>query len=428
MTTYYFVSDLHVGGDEALRDVQFEDELLAFLADLAETAADGDVELIVNGDVFGLWEFTELEGMAKFDALVERYPELFEQLRATGEDVDITFIPGNHDYELAAYDEYVDRLAEYNVRLDQSVVITRKAGDHEVWIEHGMQEDDNNRIPDFGNPFANPLGYFVNRHFTSKAGQLSERGRYNWLKDVQSVTPMEQIPEWLLSNYFYREMNPLLRYAVLPFLLLFYVSLAYLGLVLLDVLGVWATPFDLVHGILLDLGVVGSVIDAVVAVNIVVIVLLSVIAVPMYFFVRDLRETLTRFGLFAVAAEDEQEDPYLDRAEEVFERHPDVAAFVYGHTHRVSLSEVEGRAVVNTGTWLKRFTRTPTRMGLLPPVFYPSFRLSYFRITAADEGGIHVAYDEVAKPDPAELSLLQRVVSKRPRLAPEIPEQTRFDP
>jgi UDP-2,3-diacylglucosamine pyrophosphatase LpxH len=101
-TRYYFISDLHIGGDETLQEVEFMDELLAFLRDLE--VSDEDAELIVNGDAFGLWEFTELEGMAKFDALLDWYPELFEQLRATGESIPITFIPGNHDYELACYD------------------------------------------------------------------------------------------------------------------------------------------------------------------------------------------------------------------------------------------------------------------------------------------------------------------------------------
>jgi len=419
MTTYYFLSDTHVGGDEALRDVQFEGELLGFLRDLEES--DEDAELIVNGDAFGLWEFTELEGLDKFDALVERYPELFEQFRATGAEVPITFIPGNHDYELAAYDEYVDRLEEYNVDLDQSVAITQSVGGRKIWIEHGMQEDDHNRVPDFGNPYANPLGYFVNRHFTSKAGQLSRRGKYNWLKDIQSVTPMEQIPEWIASNYFYREMNPLLRYASLPFLLTFQLSIGYLLLVILAVSGVWATPLELVHDAFRALGIVGSLFDAVIAVNLAITVLLSVIAVPLYVFVRDVRKTLSRFGLFEVP--EDVSDPYLDRASEVFEAHPDVAAFVYGHTHRASLRRRDDRAVINTGTWLKRFTRASARIGVLPPVFYPSFRLSYFRI--AEEGGdVVVEYDEVAKANPNELSLLQRVVSKRPESESEIPDRT----
>lgn len=425
MTTYYFVSDLHVGGDEALREVQFEDELLAFLDNLTETDHES-VELIVNGDIFGLWEFTELDGMAKFDALVDRYPELFEQFRKTGECIDITAIPGNHDYELAAYDEYVERLDEYNITLDQSVEITRPVGDRDIWVEHGMQEDANNRIPDFGNPYANPLGYFVNRYFTAKAGQLSGRGRYDWLKDIQSLTPMEQIPEWLVSNYFYREMNPLLRYSLLPFLLLFYVSMTYLGLLVLAVTGIWSAPIEIINGLLLDLGVVGSFIDAVIAVNIATVVFLSIIAVPLYLIASDVRKTLRRFGLFAIAEAQEQRNPYEDRAREVFADHPDVVAFVYGHTHRVSLSEVDDRAVINTGTWLKRLERTPARIGLLPPVFYPSFRLSYFRVTATDDGDVLIEYDEVAKPDPSELTLLERLVSERPRPTTEIPARTRI--
>ena len=112
---YYVVSDLHIGGDDQLGEVDFLEELLAFLERLETT--DEDAELIVNGDAFGLWEFTEVERLAKFDALTERYPELFEQLRATGASIPITMLPGNHDHELAAYDEYVERLAAYNVDL-----------------------------------------------------------------------------------------------------------------------------------------------------------------------------------------------------------------------------------------------------------------------------------------------------------------------
>jgi len=92
---YYFISDLHIGGDEQLQQVDFLDELLAFLEELEEN--DEDAELIINGDAFGLWEFTGVEGRGKFDALLDRYPELFEQLEATGREIPITLIPGNHD-------------------------------------------------------------------------------------------------------------------------------------------------------------------------------------------------------------------------------------------------------------------------------------------------------------------------------------------
>lgn len=424
-TAYYFISDLHIGGDEQLQDVEFEDELLDFLREL-ETS-DEDAELIVNGDAFGLWEFTELDGMEKFDALLERYPELFEQLRATGERIPITFIPGNHDYELACYPEYVDRLADYNVVLDQDVAITRDVGDHVVWIEHGQQRDPNNRSPDFGNPYANPPGYFVNRHVTSKAGKLSGRGRFNWLKDIQSLTPMEEIPDWMVSKYFYREMSPFLRYAVLPFLLLFNLSLLYAALVFLDGVGLWSAPLDVVTTLLRQFGVVGELLDVVLVVNLVVIAILALVSVPLFFLVRDVRKTLDRFGLIRLDEPRTAGDSYMEGAREVFETHPEVAVFVYGHTHRASVTEVDDRAVVNTGTWLKRLHRQSVVLGVLPWVFYPSFRLNYVRISEED-GAVVVEYRVIEKEDPEDLTTLETLLTHDPRPDESIPERTVVDP
>ncbi|MFB6131502.1 MAG: metallophosphoesterase [Salinigranum sp.] len=423
-TRLYFISDLHIGGDEQLQNVDFEPELIAFLRDLE--ASDEDAELVVNGDAFGLWEFTELDGIEKFDALLDRYPELFAQLRATGERVPITFIPGNHDYELACYPEYVERLSEYNVTLEREVVITREVGDRVVWIEHGQQRDPNNRSPDFGNPYANPPGYFVNRHITSRAGKLSARGKFNWLKDIQSVTPMTQIPDWMISKYFYREMSPFLRYAVLPFLLLFNVSLAYLVVVLLHLTGVWQLPQQLVLGFLARLGVVGSLIDAILFVNLVVIGLLAIISIPLILLVRDVRRTLRRFGVIEVGGPEDVADSYVEGAREVFAAHPEVAVFLYGHTHRASVTEVDDRVVVNTGTWLKRLYRKSVVLGLLPGVFYSSYRLNYVRISE-DDGAVIVDYRVIEKPTPKDLTLLERLLTRNPRTDVPIPERTVVD-
>ena len=48
---------------------------------------------------------------------------VFEQFRATGEEIDITLIPGNHDYALACSQSHVDRLAAYNI----SEIVSRLA-------------------------------------------------------------------------------------------------------------------------------------------------------------------------------------------------------------------------------------------------------------------------------------------------------------
>ena len=425
--TCYLISDLHIGGDEQLTQVDFLDELLGFLRDLEES--DEDAELVINGDAFGLWEFTEIEGPEKFDALLDRYPELFEQFRATGRRVPITLIPGNHDYELAAHTEYVDRLAEYNVDLEQEIAITRDIGEQTIHIEHGMQEDPSNRIPDFGNPYANPPGYFVNRHITSRAGRLSGRGKYNWLKDIQAVTPMTQIPDWLVSNYFYREMSGWLRYASVPFFLLFNLSLLYVGIYALDALGVWSLPMSIVRDVLDLFGPVGTLIDIVFAVNVVFIILLVLISIPLYVFFRDIRKTLRRFGLSRRDGDDR--DPtakYNDRARDVFAENPDVAVFLYGHTHRASVTEINDRLVINTGTWLKRLRRVDPVLGIFPPVFYSSYRLSYVRLTGADDGSVVVDCNIVDKPDPGDETLLERLLTRPPKPYEGFPVHERVDP
>ncbi len=66
-TSYYFISDLHIGGDEALGVCDFEDELIQFIAGIAQK--EEDAELITVGDAFGLWEFTRVEGAEKIKTL-----------------------------------------------------------------------------------------------------------------------------------------------------------------------------------------------------------------------------------------------------------------------------------------------------------------------------------------------------------------------
>ena len=61
--TYYFISDLHIGGDEALEVCDYEEELIEFLGNLA--AQEKNAELVIIGDIFGMWEFTEIEGPEK---------------------------------------------------------------------------------------------------------------------------------------------------------------------------------------------------------------------------------------------------------------------------------------------------------------------------------------------------------------------------
>ncbi len=425
---YYVISDLHIGGDEQLEHVEFLEELIALLEQLEAT--DEQAELIINGDAFGLWEFTNTEGPAKFDQLVERYPALFKQLAATGEQIPITLIPGNHDYELATEQAYVDRFAAYNVTVVQAESITRPLAGRTIYFEHGHQRDPNNRIEEFGLPNARPLGYYFNTHVTSRAGKLSDRGRFNWLKDIQAVTPTERIPSWLLSKYFYREMHPALRYSLLPVLLLFNISVGLVIMTGLDLLGVWSVPLTTAGTVFDQLGIAGAAIQLILTINIIIVTLVLLVAIPGYLIVQDFKRTVDRFGIFETSLTVNPQSPYTAAARELFDEHPDTAVFCYGHTHRPSLTAIDGRAVVNTGTWLKRLHRRDVIAGILPPVFYPSYQPCVVRIAAVDQtsastGRIRVAFDWIEKADPSaeELTLTERLLTLGRAPTQELPDQ-----
>jgi len=214
---YYFVSDLHMGGDGRLQHCDYAAEFIAFLKGLEKEGP--DTELLIVGDTFGFWELTLEDGVEKLEHIVKAHQAIFDQLRVTGACIKVTMMVGNHDYELACNPAYVDKLQAYNIHLDTSLFLIRIVGNKKIWIEHGQQRDEFNTFRDYGNLYALPVGYFITQTFVSGASRHSDFGRGDWLKDIRSVGTM-QIPDWILSNYFYREMSTVLRWLLLPFLLL----------------------------------------------------------------------------------------------------------------------------------------------------------------------------------------------------------------
>ncbi len=426
MTVYHFISDLHIGGDEALGVCEFEDELVGFLEDLA-ARPDEDSELIIVGDAFGLWEFTKVEGGRKLDELIGQFPRIFDAFREAGERIRITLLAGNHDYELACFPDFVDGLKPYNVHVEQEPAITRPIGARRLWIEHGSQHDDANKVPDYGNPHAQPIGYHITRNVVGAAGQLSERGRYNWLKDIQSVYPTEEVPLWVLSNYFYKEMSPIMRWILLPFLLLFGASIIVVAGAALELAGITEANIFLNNGLFRSLGFVGSLFQLILTINMVLLIEALILAVPAWLILRDVQKTARRFGIDLNPADltGQKADAYIAAARAVFDADPKVIAFIYGHTHSPSVNLVGDRAVINTGTWIKQFRPAKVRFGILPRIYVPGYRLSSFSIR--EEGDeIAIGYREIKKKPAQELTRLQRLMARAapPLNAKPIPERT----
>lgn len=425
---YYFVSDLHFGGDGDLQICDFTDEFIDFLRDLG--SKDGDIELIIGGDTFGFWELTTADGLAKFDEIVAHHQPIFDQLKETGTRIKITVMAGNHDYDLACDSGFRDRLKAYNLDLDPAISLQRELLGKTIWIEHGQQADPFNASPDYGNRYALPVGYFITETIVAGASRFSSFGRGNWLKDIRSVAT-EQIPDWMLSNYFYREMAWAIRFVLTVFLLMLTVTAVAMIAEILRVTGVLSINVVLDNRVIKSLGFIGSIFDAIIFVNMIVLFFMVVVAIPGTFVLYDVIRTLRRFGVSAGGIESVEglgNAVYTARAREVFAAHPEVAVYLFGHTHDAFLEREGDRIIANMGTWLKILHRVPVRFGYLPAVYYPAFRLNYFRIRA-EPSKIVVDYTEVAKTPVRELDLLQRLVTigRKPAEPRPIPATTVID-
>ena len=338
---------------------------------------------------------------------------------------------GNHDYDLACDPAFAPKLAAYNIRLDTAVSLSRELAGRKIWIEHGQQSDPYNASPDYGNRYALPVGFFITETIVAGSSRLSEFGRGNWLKDIRSVAT-EQIPDWILSNYFYREMAAVIRAVLAVFLFLLVITLAALACEVLRKAGVFDVNLLLDNTFMRSLGFVGNVLTWIIVVNMLILFFMLIAAVPGVFVLYDIKRTLRRFqitGGSMSSAAVQSNEPYLDRARAVFTEHPEAAVYLFGHTHDAFVErEPDGRVVANLGTWLKILHRVPVRFGYMPAVYYPTFRLDYFRIHAEDRR-IIVAYVEVEKKPERELTWLQRVITVGKRAAPPrpIPSTTVID-
>jgi len=425
---YYFLSDLHLGGDGELEHCDFVDEFVSFLKELA--TKDSDTELIIGGDLCGFWETTTVQGTAMFDEIVSHHGAIFDQLRETGKHVKITVMAGNHDYDLACDPAFRDKLAGYNLELHSAISLKRELLGRTLWIEHGQQSDPVNASPDYGNPYALPLGYFITSTVVAGGSRHSTFGRGNWLKDLRSVAT-EQIPDWVLSNYFYREMGPAIRAVSTVFLLLLTFTVAALVGEALSLLGILNVNILLDNPVFRSLGFVGSVLHAIVVVNMLILFFMLVVALPGWLVLHDVIKTLRRFRISPTelaTGEGRTNEVYIRRAREVFAGHPETSVYLFGHTHHAFLQREDDRVIINMGTWLKILDRVPVRFGYLPSVYYPTFRLNYFHIRA-EQSQIVIRYIEIPKTPARELGLLQRFVTLGRKIPapPEIPEITTID-
>lgn len=359
-----------MGGDGRLQHCDYTTEFVGFLKQLEEEGA--DTELLIIGDTFGFWETTLVQGVEKLDHIIGAHRAIFDQLKLTGARIKVTMMVGNHDYDLACDPAFANKLSAYNIQLDTSLNLIRTFGGKKIWIEHGQQHDSFNAFPEYGDRYALPVGYFITETFVSGASRHSDFGRGDWLKDIRSVDT-RQIPDWVLSNYFYREMGTLMRWLLLPFLLLASVTvIAILG-EFLRILGIFDYNVLFHNPVMSRLPIVNNVLQVVIGINSMFLIFFGVPAALVGY---DMMRTLRRFRLLTSHGAEpdvDSSESYLRGAQEAFRNDDKVAVFVFGHTHVAFLKRLgpSGKVVLNTGTWLKLLSRIPVRFGLLPAVTIP---------------------------------------------------------
>jgi UDP-2,3-diacylglucosamine pyrophosphatase LpxH len=165
----YVISDLHLHEDSDARLFR-DDRQGRAIAALCERIAREGAELILLGDVFDLTAMTPPEkGLKRFfeslnveveprprrpvgelvRAAARANPRAIDALARLSEQVPVTLVPGNHDYQLAS-DEGGAALAATGLRLERSRSVVRTVAGRTAVLQHGHEQDPGNAVPGRG--------------------------------------------------------------------------------------------------------------------------------------------------------------------------------------------------------------------------------------------------------------------------------------
>lgn len=400
-----FISDLHLATDTSKRDFFAQDEFTDLLDELID--APDRIDLVITGDFFDLLQLTEetpgRDRVAAFRRAFEcpEYATMLDRLRTFTADPRhrTIYLVGNHDAEAGWNDPLRAHLIETGIVSEIGLSFRHLYDDGAgngclVYSEHGNDYDGVNTIGDYRNPAITPLGSHI---VTDMVNYLEPLGRHastdapTSIADIDNIHPLGLIPWWFISNYFYQQVRRVAKYIVAP-LVLIYLVFHLVPLYLL---------YDEFSGTFIARGLPG----------------LEVIALGAFFvfdssaLVVALIALLIRFDFGRTRARYGLRDPdeifrrgarhYRRTCEELVrgdlrafhwpadEPWAGADLFVYGHTHTQDLTaiEVEGapRAFANTGTWTRKVIRIPTNLKL-PPVFVPTYELTYITVERAADG------------------------------------------
>lgn len=379
MKNLFLISDLHIWWDNLLEFCDFEDDLILFLKKLQNYWS--DAELLMVWDIFSLWEITLFEWVWKLEKIISSHPKLFEQFKLTWSMIKISLLVWNHDMELLTNIKFKVLLKEYNINLIKTQSTKRVVWWKKIWIEHWNQLDMNNSYEKWWSIDKLPIWYYFNRNLINKVEGIFTNDKSKWLKWFINVQPHNYVPIWFFSNYFYRQMNPFLRYSILPFVFLLTFSVITLILSYLQKYNLINWSF-FVKWFSSTFWIVWNIIDFIIFIDIVFIVSFLIIWVPLYLFILDFIKVVRSYNL--PLSKVESKKIQINKIRQLIKVHSNYDIFVFWHIHEANLhyDKIDWRKkiIINTWTWLKSYRRIKTWFRYIPPVFIATQDLNYFRI------------------------------------------------
>ncbi len=423
-TLLVFVSDSHIGGDPGCDGFESPAELASLFDELR--GWNGPVELILAGDFFDFLQIGSVpngENRASLTISRPEYREMSDALRSfrEREGTRVVCLPGNHDAEVWWNPEIQRTLRERGFVDEFAFSYTTgfEVGGRSkvVYCEHGNQFDPENTVEDYDDPLDTPLGHHVVTDFTRR---VAPYGKVSWgldLSEVKMVYPLVAIPQWIAGRYFYRLLEKIAAYLLLPLLVayLVYRTLAYTLTIYREAPERFFESYQTlpqIHWLFAEIAGFG---------------LLTIVIFAMFFllFRRAARKTMVRMnvggkqpGYDPAQASTQKIQAMLEGGESPPMSRSDISEkidiFVSGHTHLPSLSVVEEpeggeRILVNSGCWLRQIQPVkPIIAG--PPVFVSKFVLTHARVFVRD-GELRVKLWEHPKPAEEHLTRFEKLFS-----------------
>jgi UDP-2,3-diacylglucosamine pyrophosphatase LpxH len=381
----YFLSDLHIGGEDVLNHFYAKTEFLQFLKKLQQESKKNQVELIIVGDLLDLWEFKERQGLEKFLYLEEGYKKVFQAFKKLSKNAKITLIPGNHDHELACFPTYPKLFKKWGIDLVQKPSLERDFYGKKIWIEHGNRFDFFNKFKKFGDLNETPLGYHINRDLVASVVRISNKNNFkkreNWIKEFPFTHhPSSNVIPWFVSNYFYKELAPILRYLIAPFLVMVTFTVIVFLIALLTSFKIinLKNIFELTN----YLGPVKYIANFIIIYDLIMLSLFVIFYGIWKLVKRDIQKRFKYYGLDSFFKDSRMKFENFDqKTDGFFKKNPEIDLLVLGHFHDVAqikekASNGKTSHLVSLGTWNKLLV--PIRSWFkLPNIYYPYFKLTY---------------------------------------------------